>query len=253
MKAIILAAGYATRLGDLTRNRPKPLLPVGGRPMVDFVYEKLQALPQIDEVYLVTNHRFAEAFRGWSAACAAPPVTVLDDGTTSDAEKRGAIGDLLFVVEQAHISDDVLVIAGDNLFRDDLGPFVAFFEEHGSSVALYDGNDRELIKQYSAIEMDNSKRITSFVEKPRDPRTTLMAIAVYAYRREHVLLLRQYRDQGGNMDSPGFFPSWLCRRVPLFGFRLHGPWIDIGSPAEYRRAEELFEEKPSQRHDPANA
>ncbi len=240
MKALILAAGYATRLGELTKDRPKPLLPVGGRPIVDSLLEKLREVPTIDEVVLVTNHRFAAHFGAWAEQHPDPRPLILDDGTISDEDKRGAVGDILFAIEQTHLDDDLLVIAGDNLFLDSLVPFVDFFLQHGSSVALYDLGSLEKITRYSAVELDETSRVVNFVEKPAQPRTTLMAIAVYAYQREHLPLVRRYREAGGNMDAPGFFPGWLYRQVPLYGFRITGPWIDIGNPFEYARAQREF-------------
>ncbi len=240
MRALVLAAGYATRLGELTRNRPKPLLPVGGKPIIATLMEKLRGLPDLHSVTVVTNHRFASHFEAWAAEQPVPRPVVLDDGTVSDADKRGAVGDILYAVEQGGIDDDLLVLAGDNLFRDDLQPFVQFAQQHGSSVALYDVGSFDLIRSYSAVETDDAGRVTNFVEKPANPTTTLMAIAVYYYKREHLPLLRTYQQQGGNMDSPGFFPGWLYRQVPFYGYRMTGPWIDIGNPAEYARAQQEF-------------
>lgn len=242
MKALILAAGYATRLGALTRDFPKPLLPVAGRPIIDHLLEKVRETGAVapDGLFVVTNHRFAHLFETWRERCEPPRPTVVDDGTTSDADKRGAIGDILYCIERASLDDDILVLAGDNLFGDALTSFVERFKTHGTCVGIYDVGSLEKVRRYSVVEVDDAGRITSFVEKPANPRSTLMAIAVYAYRRDDLRLLRAYRDAGGNLDSPGHFPAWLHRRVPVYGHRFAGPWIDIGSPEEYERSQTLL-------------
>lgn len=241
MKALILGAGYATRLGELTRDRPKPLLPVAGKPMIDYLMEQLDALPRFDQVYVVTNARFADKFAAWAAARQGRlPVRVLNDGTTSDENKLGAVGDIRFAVQQAKIADDLFVGAADNLFDFDLRPYFEFFAEHGSTVGLYDVGRLDLMPQYSEVQLDSQQRITSFVEKPKEPQSTFMATALYSYRAEHLPLLEQYKAAGGNMDSPGFFPAWLHRQVPVFGYVFHGRWFDIGTPAQYREADEAW-------------
>jgi glucose-1-phosphate thymidylyltransferase len=244
MKALVLGAGYATRLGELTRDRPKPLLPIAGTPMVDYLFAQLDGIPQLDAAYLVTNARFADQFVRWAEQRRGRlPVTILNDGTTSDADKLGATGDIRFVVQQAGISEDLFVGAGDNLFDFDLRPFFAFFATHGTTIGLYDVGRLDLMPQYSEVRLDDDQRIVHLEEKPKHPTSTFMATALYLYQAAHLPLLDRYQEAGGNMDSPGHFPAWLYRQVPVYGHVFRGRWFDIGTPAQYRQADEAWQQQ----------
>jgi glucose-1-phosphate thymidylyltransferase len=238
VEALILAAGYATRLGDLTANRAKPLLPVGSKPMIDYIFGQMAAMPEIGRVNVVTNQKFAPQFADWAAGHGgAKPISVVNDLTTSDADKLGAIGDIRLVIERNQIDDDLLIVAGDNLFDFPLREFVDFFHGHGSAVGLYDTGDIEIMTQYAVVQVDPaSQRIVDFVEKPPRPKSTLAATAIYLWKREHLPLLERYKNEGGNMDSPGHFPVWLVKQVDVYGFRLPGTWMDIGTRAQYEAA-----------------
>jgi glucose-1-phosphate thymidylyltransferase len=241
MKALILGAGYATRLGELTRDLPKPLLPIAGKPMIDHLFAQLDAIAEIDAAYVVTNARFADQFARWAdQRVGRLPVTVLNDGTTSDQNKLGAIGDIRYSVQQANIIDDLFVGAADNLFDFDLRPFFSFFGRRGSSIGLYDVGRLDLMPQYSEVRLDNTQRIVHLVEKPAHPTSTFMATALYIFQAAHLPLLDRYRAEGGNMDSPGFFPAWLHRHVPVFGYVFQGRWFDIGTPAQYEQANDVW-------------
>jgi len=238
MKLLVIAAGYATRLYPLTLNQPKALLPVGGRPMLDRVLGSLASV-EPDGIYVVTNSKFAPHFREWAAE--RPEVTVIDDGTTSDEDKLGAIGDIAFVLEQAQIDDDLVVVAGDNLFSEDLGEFGAFCRESSAPVvALYDVGDLTQMSKYNAIETDEQGQITYFEEKPQNPMSTLTAIALYFYPRQVLPLIRQYVDEGNNADQPGRLVQWLYPRVNVFTWRVPGEWYDIGSEETLREADARF-------------
>ncbi|HZS24770.1 MAG TPA: nucleotidyltransferase family protein [Gaiellaceae bacterium] len=235
MKAIILAAGYATRLYPLTETIAKPLLPVGGRPMIDHLLERLREVEEVDAIHVVTNHKFARAFEDW----APPGVTVHDDGTTSEDDRLGAIGDIAFVVRAVELDDDLLVLAGDNLFDYSLSDFAAWKRAKGeaSAVVLYDVGDLELVKRYSSVELAGTERLTSFTEKPDAPRSTLVATAAYLYDRAHVPLLAQYLGDGNPPDQPGRFIAWLVPRVPVFGYTAGGRWRDIGDAHQLLEAD----------------
>jgi glucose-1-phosphate thymidylyltransferase len=170
VKALILAAGYATRLRPLTESIPKQLLPIGGRPMVDWIVDKIRET-DVDDIHLVTNHRFAADFARWAPA----DVTVHDDGTTSNEDRLGAIGDIQFV----GIDDDLLAIAGDNLFDYSVLDYVEFWRTKpgASCVAVHDVGDPELAKQYGIVELEGDDRITAFVDKAENPPWTLCASA----------------------------------------------------------------------------
>ena len=238
MKAIVLAAGYATRLYPLTLNQPKPLLPVGGRPMLDRLLESLAGVGA-DRTYVVTNAKFAPHFRDWAAGRAA--VTVLDDGTTSDEDKLGAIGDIAFVLEQTASDDDLVVAAGDNLFSDDLSGFGDFSRERNAPVvAVYDVGDLTQMSKYNSIETDGEGRITYFEEKPADATSTLTGIALYFYPRHVLPLIRQYVAEGNNPDQPGRLIQWLYPRTDVYTWQVPGTWYDIGSAETLREADEVF-------------
>ncbi len=240
MKALILAAGYATRLYPLTRYRPKPLLPVGGRPLVDHLLDRLLAIQAIDGLYLVTNSRFAPAFREWAAGCPCP-IVVIDDGTRDEASRRGAIGDLALVLDQQGIDDDLVVVAGDNLFSDSLEGFGRCAEERGAPlVAVYDVGDVELVRRYNTIEVDGDGRVVYFQEKPERPRSTLVGIALYHYPRSIFPLVHRYLAEGGNPDQPGRLVEWLYPRVDVYAWPVPGLWFDIGSREQLEEADRVF-------------
>lgn len=233
MKAILLAAGYATRLRPLTETVAKPLLPVGGRPLVDHLYDKLVEVPEVDAIHLVTNHKFAASFEAWAKTRTGRlAVTVHDDGTRSNEDRLGAIGDMQLTIDRAHLGgEDLLVVAGDNLFEFSLRALVDFGRDRpgASVVPLLDCPDLELVSEYNTVELDASGRIVSFVEKPPRPTTHLVAIATYLYRAAHVALIPEYLASGGSPDQPGNLVAWLVPRVPVLGYRFEGAWLDIGN------------------------
>jgi glucose-1-phosphate thymidylyltransferase len=227
MKALILAAGYATRLYPLTKDFAKPLLPLAERPMLDYLVEKMRESSEIDEIHLVTNHKFAEPFAEWAAT---RDVVVHDDGTTSEDDRLGAIGDIQFVLDRVGPDDDFFVVAGDNLFDYNVADYVDFWRSKGdgSAIVLYDVGDLSLVPKYSSIEIDANERVTHLVEKPQHPTSTLVGTASYIYHRDHVPLIRRYLDEGNAPDQPGRFLVWLVPRAPVYGYRATGDWRDIG-------------------------
>ncbi len=230
----MLAAGYATRLRPLTDTTPKMLLPLAGRPMLDYLIDRIEAVDEIDEIHLVTNARFARDLGGWAVQRSGRrAVGVWNDGTSSNEDRLGAIGDVRFVLDEADIrGEDVVVLAADNLFEFDLGDFISFWRSKGdgSALCVHDIGDRELAKQYGIVELDADERVTYFEEKPAEPPTTLAATAVYAYRAEDIALVDEYLAEGNSPDQPGRFVVWLYRRLPVYGYRFDGEWLDIGDP-----------------------
>jgi len=238
MKALVLAAGYATRLRPLTENRAKPLLPVARRPIVDWILDKIAEVGAVDEVHLVTNARFAPDFVDWSRG----RVRVHDDGTTTNDDRLGAIGDIAFVADaEGWEGEDVLVIAGDNLFDFSLADYVDFWRgKDGSTIAVYEQPRPELVSQYSVVELASDDRVVSFVEKPENPQSNLTAIATYIYHRAHLALLRAYLSDGNPPDQPGHFIAWLHTRAPVFGYRFRGEWLDIGDRTQLLQADNRY-------------
>jgi len=240
VKALVLAGGYATRLRPLTDDRAKPLLPVADRPIVDWILDKVAEVDDVDEVHVVTNARFAPAFNDWARERA---VVVHDDGTTSNEDRLGAIGDIVFVADrQEWEGEDLLVIAGDNLFDFSLAEYVDFWrgKADGSTVAVYEHPVRELVSEYSVVELDDDDRVVGFEEKPETPETNLIAIATYIYHRAHLALLRAYLAEGNPPDQPGYFIAWLHTRAPVYGYRFGGEWLDIGNRSQLQEADNLY-------------
>lgn len=245
MKVIILAAGYATRLYPLTLTRPKPLLPVAGKPMVEYVLDNLAPIGGIDRIYVVTNAKFADAFQKWSeeyrAAGSKLNFTVVNDGSTDDSNKLGAIGDIHYVLKMQNVDDDIIVVAGDNLFSEKLEGFGQFCREKNAPVlALYDVGDLEQIKKYNAITLDSQGRITFFEEKPKNPTSTLTGIALYYYPKSSLPLIHQYMAEKNNPDQPGRLVQWLYPRTPVYTWKVPGIWYDIGSKETLEEANKIF-------------
>jgi len=240
MKAVILAAGYATRLYPLTLDRPKALLPVAGRPMLEHLLDRLGEVEGLDEIYVVTNSKFAGVFRDWAASHGAG-VRILDDGTSDEETKLGAIGDLDLTIREAGIDDDLLVLAGDNLFSESLAPFVEFGRAKGApALGVFDVGDLELIRRYNAIDLGDDDRVTFFEEKPQEPRSTLTGIALYFYPRHSLRLVREYLEAGNNPDQPGRLVEWLYPRTPVYAWRVPGSWYDVGSKESLAEADRAF-------------
>ena len=237
MKALVLAGGYATRLRPLTDTWSKELLPVGGRPIIDWILDAIAEIDAIDDLHVVTNARKAPAFHAWAAARGGD-VEVHDDGTTSNEDRLGAIGDLRFVIERAAIDDDMLVIAGDNLFDFSLAEFARFWDAKraggraASAVAVRDVGSLELARRYGIVALAGDARVTAFVEKPEDPPSTLAATATYLFDRSHVACVAEYLDAGNPNDQPGLFVAWLQSREPVYGWAFTERWYDIGDAAQ---------------------
>ena len=206
--------------------------------MLDHVLSSLAGVGA-DRTYVVTNAKFAPQFREWAAD--RPDVTVVDDGTTSDDDKLGAIGDIAFVIEQEEIDDDLLVVAGDNLFSADLARVRGLLPPHRAPVlAVYDVGDLAQMSKYNALETDDRGRLTHFEEKPAAPTSTLAGIALYFYPRRALPLVRRYVEEGNNPDQPGRLIQWLYPRIDVFTWPVPGEWFDIGSEETLRAADARF-------------
>lgn len=249
MKLLILAAGYATRLHPLTLTQPKPLLPVAGKPMVDHVLDNLKDMAGLDRVLVVTNAKFASQFESWAEAkrSSHPALgfTVVNDGSTGEADKLGAIGDLGLVLERERVDDDLVVVAGDNLFSQSLADFGVFCKTHDEVVlGVHDVGSIDQARKYGVVEVDVDGKITRFVEKPDHPQSTLVGIALYYYPRRTLGWIRQYLAEGNNPDQPGRLIQWIYPRQPVLSWRIPGVWYDIGSKETLEEANRLFARLP---------
>ncbi|MBM3875230.1 MAG: nucleotidyltransferase family protein [Verrucomicrobia bacterium] len=244
MQVLVLAAGYATRLYPLTLTRPKPLLPVAGKPMIDHVMDNLAPIGGIDRVHVVTNAKFAGQFQDWAdgySARARLPFTIINDGSTDDSNKLGAIGDLHLVLRQEKVDDDLIVVAGDNLFSEPLNGFGDLIRARRAPVlGIRDVGSLEQAKKYGVVAVDGAGVITQFVEKPEKPPSTLISVALYYYPRAVLPLIHQYVADGNNPDQPGRLVQWLYPRQPVYTWPVPGLWFDIGSKETLEEADRVF-------------
>jgi glucose-1-phosphate thymidylyltransferase len=245
MNVLILAAGYATRLYPLTLNKAKPLLDVAGKPMVEWVVENLRGVGEIETIYIVTNAKFFADFETWAKNFqnANPQFRfkVINDGSTTDDNKLGAIGDInLLLTRESVVDSDLLVIAGDNLFRESLAGFIDYAGKTEATVGVHQVTDSQAIKKYGVVTVDADGVITHFEEKPKEPKSSLAAIALYFYSKKVLPLFTTYIAAGNNADQPGLFLQWLYPRKPVNTFQITGQWLDIGSKETLEEANRLF-------------
>jgi glucose-1-phosphate thymidylyltransferase len=209
--------------------------------MLDHLMEQLEQVEGLDEVYVVTNSKFAEAFREWAVARSGLPLRIIDDGTVDDDSKLGAIGDLDLTIREAELDDDLIVLAGDNLFSQSIAPFPVFaLGKGGPALGVYDVGDLDTIRRYSVIELDDDDRVTWLEEKPERPRSTLAGIALYFYPRSALRYVREYLQDGNNPDQPGRLVQWLYPRTAVYAWRVPGRWFDVGSKETLAEADQAF-------------
>jgi glucose-1-phosphate thymidylyltransferase len=247
MKLIILAAGYATRLYPLTINQPKPLLKVSERPMIEHVIDHLKDVPELTGVIIISNEKFHGHFEKWASDYQINgqniPITVVNDKSTDENNRLGAIGDMVFAMNDQSVDEDVIVVAGDNLFSQSIKAFGEFcLEKKAPVLGVYDVGRLEDTKKYSEVHTDMNGHITSFEEKPEYPSTTVIGIALYYYPKDLIPTIKQYVEDGHNADQPGRLVQWLYPRIPVFTWSLPGLWYDIGSKETLEEANRIFSE-----------
>lgn len=242
MKAIVLSAGYATRLYPLTLNTPKGLLPIGKKSILDFITDEIEKIDVIDEMFIISNHKFYENFLEWSNERKTRlKLTVFDDNTTDDSNKLGAIGDIWYTIKKGKIDDDLLVVAGDNFFTFDLRDYIDFYKKMGDDTILVKELDcLEDLRRFANAVLDENCRVTYMEEKPKNPKTNIGVYASYIYKKETLPLIGEYLREGNNPDAPGFFPSWLYTKKPVYAYKFEGECYDIGTPQSYKEVCEKF-------------
>ncbi|MBQ3864619.1 MAG: nucleotidyltransferase family protein [Clostridia bacterium] len=244
MKAVALVAGYATRLYPYTKNFPKSLLSVGGEPILTRLVRQLHTIPAVDEIIVVSNHVFYQHFLDWAEKLNDPSICVLDDGTVSNDDRRGAIGDLAFAIEEKQIDDDILVVAGDNRLDIDFVDFYNTFLEKGKQTIVlgHTYEDKKTLQAFAVAQLDADGKVVDLVEKPEEPKSTLALLALYAYPREIVKLVKKYLDEGNPPDAPGHYPEWLYKNYPVYVCVTDGECIDIGTPQALEEVRRRFGE-----------
>lgn len=242
MKALILAAGYATRLYPLTLDKPKALLPIAGKPILDYIVDQIETISEIDELVVVSNHKFYPHFTKWSEGRKSRlSLVILNDNTTDDTNKLGAIGDINYAIEKLQIDDDLLVMAGDNIFTFALKDYYNAFKQKGCDMILVKELDSiDDLRRMANVETDSKGKVAGMVEKPQNPKTNLAAFASYIYKKDTVPMIKQYLDEGNNPDAPGFFPSWLYKQKDVYAYKFEGECYDIGTPESYKEVNEIF-------------
>ncbi len=242
MKCIVLAAGYATRLYPLTKDKPKPLLEVAGRSILDRITDKVDRVNEIDEIVIITNHKFYNHFKDWKKTYrGSKKVSVVNDGTETNKTRLGAIRDVLFAINELYIQDDMMILAGDNLFDFELTDFVDFFSlKKTDVVTAHVINDMERIKRTGVAEIDRNDQLISFEEKPTHPKSNYAVPPFYIYKSDTINLLRRFIDQGMNGDAPGMFLSWLLKQKPISVYRFEGNRYDIGTLDSYKEVQDIF-------------
>ena len=238
MKCVILAAGYATRLYPLTENFPKPLLKVGDKAILDWLIDDIE--PMIDEFVVVSNHKFAQIFEDW-AKDRSGNITIIDDGTTSNETRLGAVKDIQLAVDKANITDDCIVMAGDNLLDFSLKNFVEFAKDKDTSCVMCHPEDRlEALRKTAVITMNEDGKITSYEEKPAEPKGNYAVPPFYFYKAEDLSRIQEALDAGCGYDAPGSFAAWLSSQKTMHAFVMPGKRYDIGDVASYENVKKIF-------------
>jgi len=242
MKAIILAAGYATRLYPLTENMPKALLEIGKRPIIDYIVDEINSVSEVSDIYVITNHKFADNFFEWAKkASSRVPITVIDDGTLTEGTRLGAIGDIKYVIDERKIDDDIMVIAGDNYFTYSLRDYHNFYKEKNSdTICVKPFSDRSELSRFGIALISEEGRVLNIEEKPENPKSNLVVYAAYMYQKDTVPLFETYLKEGNNPDAPGHFVVWLYDKKPVYAYSFSEECYDIGTLESYEAVKSLF-------------
>jgi len=244
MKAIILAAGYATRLYPLTKDKPKALLPVGKKPIIDYITDEIATIEEIDKLIVISNDLFFNEFANWAEIKQngyPKEIVVVNDNTTNDTNKLGAIGDLNYTIKKLDIDDDIVVIAGDNLFTYKLKDSYDVFKDTYTDLILAKHiTDVNELKRMAVGILDENNVIVDMEEKPKNPKSDIAFFATYFYRRDTIKLIDEYLEEGNSPDAPGNFPAWLYTRKKVMAHLFEGECYDIGTFESYGEVQKLF-------------
>ena len=242
MKGIILAGGAGTRLYPLTENFPKPLLKVGSKSILERMFDDIDEIADVDEHIIVTNHKFAKCFEDWKHEMQyKKPIRIVDDGTTTNEGRLGAVRDLLLAIEAFNVDDDIMVLAADNILDFSFQGFVDFFKEKETSVIMchYEPELKRL-QRTGVIELDPNNRVLQMQEKPQEPVSNWAVPPFYIYAKKDLPLIKDCMNHGCGFDAPGNLAHYLVDKTIVHAWQMPGHRFDIGSMDSYREAQELF-------------
>ena len=263
MKNIVIAAGYATRLGELTKNFPKPLLKIGDNTILGRMLDDIDRIPEIDEHIIITNHKFAPIFAQWAkeqwskdegqktkaALDLSPqtadrrwqkPITIVDDGTETNETRLGAVCDLLFAMDKLHIDDDLLVVAADNLLFFSFQEFVDFARAKGTScIMCHEQPSIEKLQRTGVVELDANNKVLGMEEKPQVPKSHWAVPPFYIYLKKDLDLVRHSVENGCGKDAPGNLAHYMVEHTTMHAWPMSAGRFDIGSLDTYYEACEL--------------
>jgi len=252
MKNIVIAAGYATRLGELTKNFPKPLLKIGNSTILGRMLDDIDRIPEIDEHIIITNHRFAHIFEDWKKerqlsivnsqlSISSKPITIVDDGTETNETRLGAVCDLLFAMEKLHIDDDLLVVAADNLLFFSFQAFVDFAKAKGTScIMCHEQPSIEKLQRTGVVELDENHRVLGMEEKPQMPKSHWAVPPFYIYLKKDLELVRHSVENGCGKDAPGNLAHYMVEHTTMHAWPMSAGRFDIGSLDTYYEAVEKY-------------
>ena len=242
MKNIVIAAGYATRLGELTKNFPKPLLKIGDNTILGRMLDDIDRIPEIDEHIIITNHKFAHIFEQWKLGTAyQKPITIIEDGTETNDTRLGAVCDLLFAMEKLGIGDDMLVVAADNLLFFSFKEFVDFANEKGTScIMCHEQPSIEKLQRTGVVVLDNNNKVLNMEEKPEHPKSHWAVPPFYIYKKHDLELIRHSVENGCGKDAPGNLAHYMVDRTTIHAWPMSAGRFDIGSLDTYYEACEKF-------------
>lgn len=240
MKCLILAAGYATRLYPLTENFPKPLLTVGEKTILDWLIDDIDSVSLVDEYVVISNHKFAEHFEAW-AKNKTQKITVVDDGTSSNETRLGAVKDIQFAIDKLNLHDDMLIIAGDNVLDFSLTRFISYAKKKNTSCIMryYEADEKKLTKS-GVVCIDENDKILDMEEKPANPKSHWCCPPFYYYTKADATLVQKGIDSGCGTDAPGSYVAWLCTQVDVHAMEMPGKRYDIGNLESYNKVQQEY-------------
>lgn len=240
MKCLILSAGYATRLYPLTENFPKPLLTVGDKTILDWLIDDIDTADIIDEYVVISNHKYAHHFEKW-ATTKTQKITVVDDGTSTNETRLGAVKDMTYAIDSLSIDDDMLVIAGDNVLDFSLTRFIAYAKEKKTSCVMryYEPEFKKLLKT-GVVTVDENDVVTAMTEKSPEPATHWCCPPFYYYTRSDSKLIEKAISDGCGTDAPGSFVAWLCKHSTVCAMEMPGKRYDIGNLESYEKVKSEY-------------